>query len=154
MSARLIITLCLFFCLAACTSVKNKPVDTTAASSGQGNRSYPENIRVIENIVKRDQYENALKFGGNLNRIRLPEIYVRGLEGNEKQYRFFDVKPNSVYEMLGIENADVLVSVEGYMVPNQEGFYGYISLLHKEKMSNIEVLRNGAPLLLKNTFVP
>jgi type II secretory pathway component PulC len=152
MSTRLILAILLVLGLTSCASIKNKQAATTAQVDGK--KSLPDNIQVIRNLVKREEYKNSILFGGNTNSIRLPEIYQRGLEQDEKQYRFFDIKPGSVYEMLGLQNADTLVLVEGYMVPNQTGFYGYISVLHNEKESNIQIIRKGAPILLNNTFVP
>jgi S1-C subfamily serine protease len=66
----------------------------------------------------------------------------------------FDVKPKSVYTLLGITNTDIIVAVDGYLIKKPEQFVKYIELLQGEDSATIEILRGGESMLLRYSFIP
>lgn len=112
----------------------------------------PPNVQIVERNVYRKEYVDRVDNGGAFNNARFVEVYGRiGAIGPE--YRFFNVQPESIYASLGIENADVLVAANGYFVPSREVFWQYLILLKNEKKAEIELVRNGQPLLMKINFI-
>jgi S1-C subfamily serine protease len=59
------------------------------------------------------------------------------------------VKPGGIAELLGLKNADILVSAHGYVVQTPIQFYKYLQLLRSDKQTWIEVRREGKPMILK-----
>jgi type II secretory pathway component PulC len=84
----------------------------------------------------------------------LVPIYESVASRQSYEYRVFDVRPGSVYSLLGIENSDVLVAADGYLIKKPEQFVMYVQLLQKENEANIEIRRGGEPKLLKYSFLP
>jgi type II secretory pathway component PulC len=69
-------------------------------------------------------------------------------------HRVFDVRPKSIYTLMGIKNADILVAVDGYLVKKPEQFVSYVELLQNEDSSTIEILRGGESILLRYNLIP
>ena len=117
-------------------------------------RPKPEFIKTIEMQINRKEYSNRLIHAGNLNVARLVDIYSRETAGGYiSEYRVFDIRKGSVLELLGLQNIDILVAANNYVVPNQEVFWQYLGLLQNERVASIEIRRNGQPLLFKYTFI-
>lgn len=112
-------------------------------------------IEAVNLTISKKTYDSALRGSGSLNKIRLIQIYTRGNEtaGVIPEYRMFDIQPGSVYSMLGLATGDVLVTANDYMVVNPSTFPTYVSLLRNEKSGQIEIRREGKPLLLRYTFI-
>ncbi len=66
----------------------------------------------------------------------------------------FDVTPDSVYALLGLENSDIIVAADKYLIKNQAQFPAFMRLLQNENEATIEIRRGGEARLLKYTFVP
>ncbi len=64
------------------------------------------------------------------------------------EYRIFNVKKGGVYELLGLKNADVIISAHDYVIRDPRAFPQYIALLKGQQSSSIEIRRDGSPLLL------
>jgi type II secretory pathway component PulC len=70
------------------------------------------------------------------------------------EYRLFDVKQSSVFQLLGLENHDVLIAVNRYLIKRPEQFNGFVQLLASEDEATIEIRRGGEGKLFKYSFLP
>ena len=119
-------------------------------------RPTPANIEVQELQVKRADLQAALRRDDLVRRIRLVEIFTTAAAGVQTalpEYRLFDIYPGSVYALLGLRSADVLVSANDRILVNASVFIDYIRLLANESEAQIEIRRVGRPVLLKYRFV-
>jgi type II secretory pathway component PulC len=116
-------------------------------------RPIPPALRVTTYTLQRRDLQSTLSKGAD-NTIRLVPIYESVASRQSYEYRVFDVRPGSVYSLLGIENSDVLVAADGYLIKKPEQFVMYVQLLQKENEANIEIRRGGEPKLLKYSFLP
>lgn len=105
-----------------------------------------------EKAIDRTELVEKLRTGGSRNTVRLVEVFRRGTPPPYPEHRFFDVQPGSVYALLGLESADILVAADGYVVKDPETFWAYLNLLPKLESGSIEINRLGAPILLKYTI--
>ena len=144
---------CVVFLLLSFTSCASTKKDTGPAVRIDSIRAQkPQNIKTVELKVAKVAYEQSLKGAPAINRVRLVEVYTRAAEGNGKEYRFFDIRKGSVYELLGLQNSDILIAANGYVVPTQAIFWRYVHLLPKQKEAFIEIRRAGLPMLINYTF--
>jgi type II secretory pathway component PulC len=75
--------------------------------------------------------------------------------GNLPEYRLFDIRSQSVYDLLGIQSADVLVAAHGFIVYDPNSFPTYaLSFISQVEKPSIEIKRAGVPMLLNYEFVP
>jgi type II secretory pathway component PulC len=70
------------------------------------------------------------------------------------EYRLFDIRPSSVYQLLGLENSDVLIAVSRYLVKRPDQFKGFVQLLATQDEASIEIRRGGEAKLFKYSFLP
>lgn len=114
----------------------------------------PLDRRTFTVMLNRETYLKALEKEGAVNQARLVEVFHRGQSDNElKEYRLLDVRPNSVYDLLGLKHGDVLVAANGYVVPVPQMFWNYLRLISQFEKATIEVRRDGTPVLLEYQFV-
>lgn len=116
-------------------------------------RPVPEERRSIPVTVSREELKMALAKGEIVNSIRIVEVFRRG-GTNFPQYRLFDIRPGSVYELLKIENADILVAANDYVVFTPEQFRAFVKLMAKQNTPTIEVARHGKSILYEYNIVP
>ena len=122
-------------------------------SSGQ-TRILPPEIAKKEISVARVELLKRLRERGTPDGVRLIPI----LKGQSyeiqpfPEYRIFGVKTGSVYELLGLQNADIVVSAQGFVIRDPRVFPEYVSLLRNQPDAAIEVRREGRPLLLAVTI--
>jgi type II secretory pathway component PulC len=57
-----------------------------------------------------------------------------------------------VYQLLGFENADVIISAHGFVIRDPRVFPEYIGLLKGQPSGSIEIRRGGSSLLLAITI--
>jgi type II secretory pathway component PulC len=88
------------------------------------------------------------------NAIRLVPVYESVASRLSYEHRVFDVKPSSIYALLGIQNSDIIVAADGYLIKEPRRFIEYIQLLPRENEASIEIRRAGEPRLLKYSFIP
>lgn len=104
--------------------------------------------------VARELYVAALEREGSINEARLVEIFHRGVPNEEiKEYRLLDVRPGSVYDLLGLRHNDVLVAADNYVIPTAPAFWGYLQLIAGFEKATIELRREGRPVLFTYKFV-
>lgn len=116
----------------------------------------PANLQTVPVTVRYDEFRKA-ESNPDVNRMRVVRIVTSpsaagaGDELNP-EYRLFDIQKGGVAQVLGLENADVLVAANGYVVYHPDQFMRYLAGLPVEGGTFIELRRNGKPMLLKYTF--
>jgi hypothetical protein len=116
-------------------------------------RPVPPAIKVSSFTIQRRDLQAALLRLGEVP-VRLVPIYQSVTSTESYEYRLFDVTPDSVYALLGLENSDIIVAADKYLIKNQAQFPAFMRLLQNENEATIEVRRGGEARLLKYTFVP
>jgi type II secretory pathway component PulC len=140
-----------FFCsvvmaVAACAGTEvGRPVKISEL------RQLPPMMKSVKRSIDRTQLREAL---GRNAEIRLIPVYSSLAAGTTQEYRIFDIRPGSVAELLGLENADVLIAAAGYVVHHQRQFETYLRLMAEIDSAEIEIRRGGAHLLLSYSFTP
>lgn len=135
-----------------CSGCSLRPKTTPIAPSSE--RSQKGQLKTVDMRISRNELLKALQQGSPTNNIRLVKVF-RGSPGNTgtaeeppPEYRFFDVKPGSAYQVLGIRNNDILVTAHDRVVYKPENFPEYVKLLLNAPRGWIEIRRMGEPLLL------
>jgi hypothetical protein len=153
MCFRIVAVLVIITALSACSATN--PVAPSRAVEINSVRQPLEGIQTEKVTVKRSQYTDIYLRGGNINRARMVEVFTHGVEEHIKEFRLFDIQPGSVYDLLGLRTADVLIAANGFVVPDQETFWRYLWLItDKQVKPFIEIRREGSPITLQYTFVP
>ncbi len=97
------------------------------------------------------ELSQALSRSELVRKLRMIQLYksVAEFETEIPEYRLFGITEGSPYALLGLQNADVLVAANDYIVRSPVAFVQYLGLLPNEKSAFIEVRREGEPLILK-----
>ena len=105
--------------------------------------------------IPRASYRSALEQAGGVNRFRLVQVFSGGKDSSaeDPQWRIFDVQRGSVCDMLGLENADVILAANGHRFSDSEKFAAYLTLLAKENTASIQLKRAGREYLMKYIFI-
>ncbi len=115
-------------------------------------RETPPEIKTIELTIPVSQLKTALEKDLLTNKIRVIEMYAARDVSAQPLYRLFDINPGSVYTLLGLQNADILVAASERYLRNPDVFRDYVRLLKNASEAQIEVMRGDQPLLFKYTF--
>ena len=133
--------------------------------AGCGNRSYQgpkfiDDIRPISPALKVSSYtiqrrdlRSALTRITE-NPIRLVPVFQSVSSGESYEYRIFDINDDGVYALLGLENFDIVIAANRYLIKNPGQFPAFVQLLANENEAQIEIRRGGEARLHKYTFVP
>jgi hypothetical protein len=116
-------------------------------------RILPSEIARREIVVSRSELKKRLEQRGVADGVRMIPI-TQGQSSDSDPapaYRIFGVKAGGVYELVGIEQADVILSAHGYVIREAWVFPEYLRLLAGESSGTIEIVRNKVPLLLAIT---
>lgn len=116
-------------------------------------RPIPPLLKVTTFTIQRNDFRNAVLRGPD-NAIRLVPVYETVASRGSFENRLFEIRPGSVYALLGLENRDILVAANGFLVKQPEIFTRFVELLAQENEATIEIRRNGEPRLMKYVFVP
>lgn len=111
-------------------------------------------LQIEEREIQRSELQAALQGGDVLNAVRLVQLFDSQQGGPVPQYRIFEIKPKSIYELLGLENSDVIVAAHGYVIPDWRNFPPYIGWLVTQNSSEIELKRQGRAMVMKYRIVP
>lgn len=147
-----ILLLVVVMCFSACSAM------SSGASEGgtkidELRGAPPFDRRTIKVELVREEYQKMLEVEGSANDARLVQIFHRGEAEEElKEYRLLDVRPNSVYDLLKLRQADVLIAADGFVVPNPQVFWNYLRLIARFEVASIEIRRGGTPILLEYSF--
>lgn len=113
----------------------------------------PANVEVLEKSFLKSEFSTAIS-DFSPNRIRLVPITQSATQGGPiPEYRLFSIDKKSAYDLLGLENGDILVSVEGFMIDDMDKFPAYIMLVQSQPKGEIEIRREGKPYLIKFSLV-
>lgn len=110
-------------------------------------------LRVISYTIQRRDLQDALTRISE-NPIRLVPVFQTVSSVESFEYRVFDISRDSVYGLLGLENSDIVVAANRYLVKNPAQFPAFVQLLAGENEANIEIRRGGEARLHKYTFIP
>ena len=119
-----------------------------------------EDIRPISPVTKSTSYSIQRKdfldalTRSQENTIRLVPVYSSLASGTAYEYRVFDIRPSSAYSLLGMQNSDVIVAVNRYLLKRPEQFATFVQLLSNEDDATIEIRRGGEAKLFKYSFLP
>lgn len=103
-------------------------------------------------IQRRDLQDALTKI--RENPIRLVPVFQTVSSTESYEYRIFDIARSSVYGLLGLENSDIVVAVNRYLIKNPAQFPAFVQLLANENEATIEIRRGGEARLHKYAFVP
>jgi len=104
--------------------------------------------------LERAEFKRLLAQNGSLRGIRFVPI----LHGKDEpspgypEYRMFGIVPGSVYSKMGLENADILIAADGYVLDNPGKFPQYVSLLSEQQGGSVNIRRSGNSLQLSYTL--
>jgi type II secretory pathway component PulC len=132
-----ILVLCSALLVSGCSGRRKFPGDGKAVPIPIAD----ENVRNVTIEITSERLEKLWQQPGQ-NKIRLVEVFEP--QGRFPKYRIFDVRPGSVYEALGIQERDIVVSGSGYAIYNPLIFTTYLQLLTKQETGEIVVERGGA----------
>lgn len=117
-------------------------------------RPIPPVVKTIRLTIQRENLKTALSEGTDLNSIRVIPLYASVNPVAALEYRLFDIRPESAFNLLGLQNSDILVAAHGYVVQGPQQFAMYVRLLLEQDEGNIEIRRGGVPTLLQYAFIP
>lgn len=115
----------------------------------------PSKEAVIKEIqVSRADLNNALGNELMTSKIRAVEIFQNssGYSQGFTNFRLFEISEGSVYELLGLSNADILVAINERAVVTPQVISQVVRLLPNEKGVTFEIIREGKSILLKLKF--
>ena len=116
-------------------------------------RPIPPSLKVITYTIQRKDLQNALTKIRE-NPIRLVPVFQTVSSTESYEYRIFDIAHDGVYGLLGLENSDIIVAANRYLIKNPAQFPAFIQLLATENEATIEIRRGGQARLHKYSFVP
>lgn len=109
-------------------------------------------LRATNYSIQRKDLVDALARSQE-NTVRLVPVTTVA-SGTTYEYRLFDIQPSSVFQLLGLENSDVVIAVNRYLIKRPEQFKGFVQLLAAEDEATIEIRRGGEGKLFKYRFLP
>jgi len=117
-------------------------------------RAAPVVAQVKPRQIDKEIYARAVQSKELLSSLRLVPI----LKGETEkmpypEYRVFGIKKGSPYSLLGLENADVLVAAEGFVVRDPATVPVYARLVLDQGRSQLEIRRGQEPILLTTEIV-
>jgi hypothetical protein len=116
-------------------------------------RPIPPALKEVSFAIQRRDLEGSLEREGEAP-PRLVPVFASVSSRESYEYRIFDLKPGSPYELLGLQNSDIIVSANRYLIKRPEQFYQFVQLLRGENDATIEIRRGGEGRLLKYSFIP
>jgi len=116
-------------------------------------RPIPPSLKVVSYTIQRRDLQDALTKIRE-NPIRLVPVYQSVSSSESYEYRIFDITYGGVYGLLGLENSDIVVAANRYLIKNTGQFPAFVQLLVNENEATIEIRRGGEARLHKYSFVP
>ena len=111
-----------------------------------------QNIKVVEKTIPRAQLSAAIDLPHSINTFRLVQVFNGSGDTAMPEYRLFDVRQGGLLELLGLQSADIIVGANDHPIDLPSKFGVYLSMLRNEKDAQIEIVREGDPLLMKYIF--
>lgn len=117
-------------------------------------RPVPEGIKTVDMTVPRSKLLGALEGTGSTNQLRVIPVAIGSAQvAVAPEYKLFNVRPDGVGGLLGLQERDILVAANDYVIKYPGQFILYLSALRNEKTAQIEIRRGERPYLFRYTFV-
>jgi type II secretory pathway component PulC len=116
-------------------------------------RPIPPVLKVISYAIQRRDLQDELTRIKE-SPIRLVPVFQSVSPAESYEYRIFDISESGVYALLGLENSDILVAANRYLIKSPAQFPAFVQLLAHEKEATIEIRRGGESRLHKYSFIP
>lgn len=131
---------------AADGSTKEVPIfeDTNIVEIKPPNKGASPNVKKVSDnsfIVDQREVTNSLE---NMNQL-LTQARVAPIIDNGKTtgFKIFEIKPNSLYEKIGLSNGDVVQRINGVEIDDPNKFFQTYQNLKDEKSISVDIVRNG-----------
>jgi type II secretory pathway component PulC len=139
--------LLLLTALNGCTFGGSKGILDSSKLSNYGVDGVPTKRLSVK--INREQYKKSLVSTATSANIRLIELLYRKGEGSPfPEYRVFGVNKGSAYDLMGLEDADILIGANGYVINDANKFRKFIDLLGESKNATLNIRRNEVPMLI------
>lgn len=111
-------------------------------------------IPTVERHIDRTTLLTSLADKSSIDHIRLIPIQKGASlrEGEIPEYRVFGVRPDSAYALLGLENTDILVAADDFIIYDPRTFPLYVTLLANQTQAKLEIRRGSQGLVVKSLF--
>ena len=116
-------------------------------------RPVPPTHKVVSYSIQRQDLRKALTRLRE-SPIRLVPVFQSVSTTESFEYRIFDIDGGGVYGLLGLENSDIIVAANEFLIKDPKQFPLFVQLLERENTATIEIRRNGEARLLKYAFIP
>ena len=108
---------------------------------------------VKEIVVSRADLKRALGHEIKTNKLRAVEVFQNsggvGVTPSHSNFRLFDIEDGSVYALIGLANADVLVAINERVVVSPQVLGQVVKMMPSVNSVLFEILRGGKSILLK-----
>lgn len=139
MKNRLIALIIATVSLIGCSSMQGSSVQ----EEGVGKATpLPPQARLGETVelqISRNKLKEQLSKVSGENRIRMVDVFKK--DGGYPEYHLFGIQDQSVYTLLGLQNEDVLVAANDFVVFDRNGFPKFVSLFPQVKEASIRFRR-------------
>ncbi len=108
-----------------------------------------DQLSETEFVIRREAMENAMKDGMNslMTQARvIPNFAGSGDDRAVDGFRIYGIKPDSVYQYLGLLNGDVIKSINGQTMDDLEKALSLMSGLKTQTSFTVEIERKRRPL--------
>ena len=112
--------------------------------------------KTIDLTIPKKKLESAALLGDTINTLRIVAVFRRGDQTSIglPEYRLFDIRKGSAFDIIGLENADILQAANDYVIYQPEGLKTFVlQMLPTMETSSIRVVRGGVPLILNYKIV-
>jgi type II secretory pathway component PulC len=113
-------------------------------------------VKNVDYTLSKKKLESAALLGDSVNTLRVVTVFRRGEQASIglPEYRLFDIRKGSAFDIVGLQNADILQAANDYIIYQPEGLKTFVlQLLPTMPSSSIRVVRDGVPLQLNYKIV-
>ncbi|MEZ4754847.1 MAG: hypothetical protein R3A13_11170 [Bdellovibrionota bacterium] len=140
--------------VSACSSLNSLTSSTSDPQQLNLKRPSDPGSQIQEVLLNRKEFLEIYAKDDGRNKARLVKIFTRALNSEPyPEYRLFEIQPNSVYNMLKLQSADILISAENVAFATPDKFFGYINLLKSLDKGQIEIRRHDKSIVYQYSFV-
>lgn len=118
-----------------------RPVASTVARASESDGDEVQKTGDNEYLVSKDYIDDTM---GNLSKVATQARIVPSFKnGKANGFKLFSIKPNSIYQKIGLQNGDVIQKINGYTIDSPDKALEIYSKLKTSRDVNIELLRRG-----------
>lgn len=123
---------------------------TTRQPATKGGEMEIEKIDDNNYVIPRDEIDKQLS---NLNAIATQARIVPSFKnGQANGFKVFSIRPNSLYQKIGVQNGDVIRRINGFEINSPEKALEVYSKLKESSRIEIELERRGKPVTKNYTI--